>query len=261
MADPRVVDYHRAGRVGTVTMGSPDGLNAVNTLWIDQWCEAMDAIEGDDEVAAVVVRSTGRVFSAGGDLKAPMWDLPVEQRLHDMRRAYELSKRIQRSHAVFVAAVNGPCVGAATSLALACDFRVADEDARFSLDFVKLGLLPDMGGTWLLGRVLPLPRALEMALLGDPVDAATALAWGLVLSVEPRGSVHAAAHRLAETLASRPPLALRAVKRGVRSLAQAPMDEGYAEEMAELIRLMGTEDCAEAVRAWVERRPPRFRGR
>ena len=250
------------GPVATVTLNRPEALNAQNEQWTDDLHAALDRIEADADLRCAVLTGAGRAFSAGGDLDHPTFSIDgMEARRPNVERGYRLVRRMRALPIPFIAAVNGPAVGAGVSMALACDLRIAARSAYFQLAFVDVGVLPDQGGTHLLPQVVGVGPAMWMALTGDRVDADEALRIGLVSEVVGDDELLVRAHELAGRLARKPPLALREIKHAVYDLPRRSFDDAMTIEAEKLNHLIGTDDCREAVAAFREQRPPKFRGR
>jgi enoyl-CoA hydratase/carnithine racemase len=162
-----------------------------------------------------------------------------------------------------VAAVNGYALGGGCEIALACDLRICSENARFGQPEITLGIMPGWGGTQRLPRLLGRGRALEMLLTGEQIDSARALEWGLVTRVVPAGDLRTTALSLANLIAMRPPLAVAAIKRAVRTGLEGSLEDGLLREQEEFARLLATEDAREGLAAFREKRtrPPTWRGR
>ena len=209
-----------AGHIQIWTINRPDVGNAITGLdIIEALEEAVYAANADTEVRAVILTGEGRIFSAGGNVK-DMADrqgmFGVDERAQ--RRAYvagiqRIPRAMQRLEVPIIAAVNGAAIGAGLDLAMMCDLRVASDRAKFAESFVSIGLIPGDGGTWFLPRAIGWERAAEMTFTGEPIDAATALEWGLVSRVVPHDTLMAEAERLAERIAKNPGEALRMAKR------------------------------------------------
>ncbi|HYM83795.1 MAG TPA: enoyl-CoA hydratase-related protein [Candidatus Dormibacteraeota bacterium] len=259
-ASQRLVRVATEGVVRLVTLDRPAALNALTIPMKLQLLRALRDAEHDREVRAVVVTGSGRAFCAGQDLHerlepdAPPLEIEIRERYAPLvRQLVSMPKPV-------VAAVNGVAAGAGASLAFACDLRVAAEDARLVLAFGRIGLVPDSGATWLLPRLVGLGRATELAYLPDPVTAAEALRLGLVNRVVPADSVVSEAVALAARIAEGAPIALGLTKRALGRALESTLDEALAYEAA-LQGIAGrTADHAEGIAAFVEKRPPRFRG-
>ncbi|GAA4385804.1 crotonase/enoyl-CoA hydratase family protein [Tsukamurella soli] len=208
------------GPVQVWTLNLPDQGNAITGAdVIDGLERAVDAVNADVEIRAVILTGAGRIFSAGGNVREMadregMFGLdPIEQRYAYMSGIQRIPRAMARLEVPAIAAVNGAAVGAGCDLAMMCDMRVASERAFFAESFVQLGLIPGDGGSWFLPRVVGSERAAEMTFTGDRVDAATALEWGMVGRVVPHDELLPAAHALAQRIVRNPGHALRMAKR------------------------------------------------
>lgn len=253
MSDEVLVDVDDG--VGVVTLNRPDRLNAISEGWVEGVIAAFEALHQAPDVRAVVVRGAGRAFCAGGDLAGhPVFDMDDEaERLWHVRRAYAVLDAARTLPAPVVAAVHGPCIGAGVSLALACDLRLAAASARFSVAFVRLGLLPDMGATVHLPGVVGTAKAMELCLLGDTVDAEEARRIGLVNRVVPDDALLDEAMALARRLADSSPAAVREIKRSVYRFATLPREEALLEEAEVMNRLLATPESRAAIEAFRSR--------
>jgi 2-(1,2-epoxy-1,2-dihydrophenyl)acetyl-CoA isomerase len=259
------IAVERDGAVARITLNRPDKLNALTQVMSDELCDAFERIHRDDGVRAVHLTGAGRGFCAGQDLTEfeesyRAGERPdIEQHLE--KTYHRLIPIIVGTPQPVIAAVNGVAAGAGVSLAVACDIRLASEEARFTQAFVKIGLVPDSGGTWLLPRVVGYARALELSLTGDMVDARTALDIGLVTRVLPADSFLEETSTYAARLAAMPTKALSATKRLIREGLTADLDAALAAEGNAQAEMGQTEDHLEGVMAFAEKREPRFEGR
>lgn len=248
------------GPVATLTLDRPAALNALTVPIKVALREALESIAADREVRAVVLTGAGRAFCAGQDLAerdepdaAPL-EIEVRERYNPIIRA------LRSMGQPVIAAVNGVAAGAGASLAFACDMRIASEEARFVLAFGRIGLVPDSGATWFLPRLVGPAKAAELALVGDPVDAAQALRLGLVSKVVPGPELMSEARALAERLAAGAPLALALTKGALQRSMTIDLDQALEGE-AKLQGIAGASaDHAEGLAAFREKRPPRFSG-
>jgi enoyl-CoA hydratase/carnithine racemase len=229
MPDPALLFEKRDG-VAWVTLNRPDVLNAINMKMRDALWDVAGAIRDDPDVRVAVFKGAGdRAFSAGADITefgtAPSY---VESRR--ARRQRDLWGLILSLDKPLIAAIHGHALGAGVELAMCCDLRIAGDDARLGLPEVGLGYIPSAGGTQTLPRHVPPGVAMQMVLTGDPIDAATALRYGLVQRVVPRERLYEEAESLTRTLMSRAPLALRLAKRAVLEGLDLPLAEGLALE-------------------------------
>jgi 2-(1,2-epoxy-1,2-dihydrophenyl)acetyl-CoA isomerase len=248
-----------ADTVATVTLNRPDSLNSLNTAMRGELLAAFKAAGRDEAVRAVVITGEGRGFCSGADLRGGSGE-------RDFRRVLTneynpLITAIRELPKPVIAAVNGVAAGAGVSLALACDLVYAAEDARFIWAFVRIGLVPDSGSTRTLVRALGRHRAARLIFGGEPLAAAEAHAAGLVNEVVPAAQLATTAHAAAAKLAAAPTRAIALAKRAINHAEDALLAESLAMEAA-LQELAGrTDDHAEGVAAFGEKREPRFIGR
>jgi 2-(1,2-epoxy-1,2-dihydrophenyl)acetyl-CoA isomerase len=258
------VDLRIDNGVAEITLNRPERLNAWTAQFGDELREALLTDAADPSVRAVLITGAGRGFSSGADLKE-MLEQGAAGEIPDVgemlrTRYHPIIKGIRELPKPVLAAVNGPAVGIGCSLALACDLIWAGESAVFGLAFVNIGLVPDGGSTFLVPVAAGKARALEMALLGEPLPAERALEWGLINRVVPDGELMAEARGLAERLAQGPTRSYANSKRALNNSFLKIMDEQLdleADIQGEMVR---TSDFIEGVSAFVEKRDPRFTG-
>ena len=253
------VQVERADGIVTVTLSNPGRKNAVPpTAWPEVEA-AFREIGARSDDRCVIVTGEGDDFCSGADLSGS--ESPDE---HVLRMMRSVSAAIEALHAVpqpVVARVTGVCVGVGFNIALGCDLLVAADDARFSEIFARRGLSIDGGGSWVLPRIVGLQKAKELALLADILTADEALAAGLVTRVVPRADLDATVAEIAGRLAAGPPLALSSTKRLLNQSAQVTLSQALeAEAQAQAVNF-GTRDTLEAMRAFAQKRTPRFEGR
>lgn len=265
MSDP--VLYEQDGHIVTLTLNRHETRNAISS---DEMIDALESacrrINADQSVRVAIITGAGSAFSSGGNVKdmrdkAGMFGGTAT----DLREGYRqgiqrIPIAVHRLEVPIIAAVNGPAIGAGCDLTMMCDMRVASEKALFAESFVKVGLIPGDGGAWFLPRVIGLSRANEMAYTGEPVDAQTALAWGMVSTVVAPDELMTAANELAKRIAVNPPTALRMTKRLIKEGEHSQL-EALLEMSASLQALAHqTKDHEEAVDAIINKRPPHFTG-
>ena len=253
-----LVDVEQNGVV-TVTMNRPEKKNAANgTMW-DELRQTWDEIALDPSVRCVVMTGAGDGFCSGADLGGG-----GDREMHQLQAMNMIHRTVQALYSIMVpvvAKVNGVAAGAGMNMALACDLIVASDRARFSEIFAKRGLTVDFGGTWILPRLIGLHRAKELAFFADVLSADEAAEFGFVNKVVPHGELDATVADWADRLAAGPPLALAMTKRLLTLNASADFAAALeAEGMAQTVNF-ATNDTKEAVKAFIDKREPRFEGR
>jgi len=245
--------------VALVTLDRPEALNALSFDLLDQLADATAALDADAACRAIVITGAGtRAFAAGADIHelAPQ----TYASLSDGRR-FEVWDRLAAVGLPMIAAVRGVALGGGCELAMLCDLIVAAEDATFGQPEIRLGVMPGAGGTQRLTRAIGKARAMEMILTGASIDAHTAARYGLVTRVVPAEATVDAALELAARIAALPPLAVRAAKAAVLAADEAGLRAGLAAEREAFFRLFDTQDQAEGMAAFTEKRPPTWSGR
>lgn len=256
--EPTVL-YHEEGGIGVITLNRPEKLNALNPTVLTDLSAAVDQLEASAAARVGVVRGAGRAFLAGADIEHYV-GLTLHEYRGFMVRGRQVHDRLVHCPKLLVAAVHGYAVGGGLEVALCCDLIVAERDAQLGLPEVKLGLLPGGGGTQRLQRLVGARRALDLLVTGRMLGAEEAADWGLVNRLAQPGEGQAAALELAGQVARRAPLAVQLAKRLVREGADAPLETALTLEHAETAALYRTEDAAEGIRAFIDKRRPTFRG-
>ena len=255
--------YEKAAGVANIALNRPNKLNAFDATMHEELYDALGEATGDEEVRCTVLRGEGRGFSAGADLAEIIENADGDPDLGEyLRRTYSrLVKRMVETPKPMIAALHGPVYGAGMGLALACDLRVAAESAKFSVAFIKIGLMPDAGVTYFLPRVVGLGRAMEMSMLGDAVDADDALGMGLVNKVTADDSLVEEAQAFAEHLAALPTAALGRMKGAIHASFEADLETALEREAEGQTFCGYTQDHKEGVNAFFEKREAEFTGR
>lgn len=248
--------------MATITLNRPDKLNAFTGTMREDLLAALRACEADDEVRVVVITGAGRAFCAGGDVEYMSGlqkggDVTSFRKLLDAGR--DVILQIASMAKPVIASINGVAAGAGCNLALACDIRVAAENAKLSESFVKIGLHPDWGGTWLLPRLVGRSRAAEILMTGRMVDANEALRIGMIDRIA--ADLAAETKALAETIAAAPPIAIAGIKRAINASERNDLRAQLELEAEHQLRCFQSSDAAEGMSAFFEKRTAAFTGR
>jgi 2-(1,2-epoxy-1,2-dihydrophenyl)acetyl-CoA isomerase len=252
--------YEQQNGIATITLNRPQALNAFVPQMNKEVLEALRHGERDAEVRCFVLTGAGRAFCAGQDLKGRTPEQKGSLGASLREKYNPIIRQIRQTEKIVIAAVNGVAAGAGCNLALACDLRVASEEARFIQSFSRVGLAPDSGGSFILPRLVGVSKAMELLLLGEPVDAAEAQRIGLVAKVFSAAEFAAGTREIAERIAHGP-RGLGLIKRAVNHANLSEM-ESHLEYEAHLQEIAGrSSDYDEGVRAFLEKRAARFTGK
>jgi enoyl-CoA hydratase/carnithine racemase len=246
--------------VATATISAPP-MNALSSVMRAELAERLQAFERDDSVRAIVLRGDGpKAFCAGFDVSEITTSLgSAERTLAQFETDAMLFDRLAQCAKPTLAVVEGVALGGGLELAVCCDFIIVGERARFGLPEIKLGAIPAAGGTVRVTRQIGPVRARQLMLLGDPIDAATALDWGLITRVVPQENLAQESTAFAQRLASAPARAMQYAKRAIAAAQDADEQTALALAREDAARLSTSADLAEGVRSFLERRSPRFR--
>jgi enoyl-CoA hydratase/carnithine racemase len=265
MNSPLLIE-HRDG-VCIVTLNRPEARNPISDAdMVTALEDTVADVNRNHSVRALVLTGSGSAFSSGGNVKHMLdregmfGGTPMELRDGYRQGIQRIPKALYHCEVPTIAAVNGPAIGAGCDLALMCDMRIASTKARFAESFVKVGIIPGDGGAWLLPRAIGMSRACEMAFTGDAIDAATALAWGMVSQVVEPEALMDSALALAARVTVNPPEVLRMTKKLLREGQHASLESLLELSAAMQALAHHTRDHHEAVSAMLERRTPTFTG-
>jgi enoyl-CoA hydratase len=255
-----VVLYEVRGRVAVVTVNRPEKRNALNQEVRAGLLAAFERARTDAGVRVVLLTGAGdKAFIAGADISEFEGRTPVDQwRSMSTGPVFDAPERCPKP---VIAALNGFCLGGGMEIALACDIRIASSAAKFGQPEVNLGIIPGGGGTQRLPRVAGVGAALRLILTGDMIDAAEALRLGIVSEVTEPADLMTRAMAIAETIASKSPVAVAAAKEATRAALSLPLEDGLRAERALFALCFSSEDKIEGVRAFLEKRPADFKGR
>jgi enoyl-CoA hydratase len=249
----------RAGRVGVITLHRPRQLNALNDALMDALGSALLALDADEGIGAIVVRGSDKAFAAGADIAAMAdWTYMDVYRGDFITRNWETIRRVRKP---VIAAVAGFAMGGGCELALSCDIIVAARSARFALPEIKLAMMPGAGGTQRLPRAIGKAKAMDMCLSARVLDADEADRYGLVSRVVADEDLMQASMALATTIADHSLPALMAVKESVNRAHESSLSEGLVFERRELHARFASDDAHEGLKAFLEKRRPRFSNR
>jgi len=262
------VKTERHGRVALLTLDHPEALNAIGSRAdCDDFVAALEAVNADRGISAMVLTGAGRAFSSGGNLKGmrdrngvgPL-DQPDSTRENYRRGVQRVTRAFMDLDVPAIAVINGHAIGLGLDLACLCDIRIVADSARMAASFIKVGIVPGDGGAWSLARVVGYSKAAELFFTGDSFDAEAALAMGLVSRVVPLDALLPQAMELAGRIAANPARALRMTKRLLREAQHSRMGDVLELSAAYQAIAHETADHREAVDAILEKRPPTFTG-
>jgi 2-(1,2-epoxy-1,2-dihydrophenyl)acetyl-CoA isomerase len=252
--------FEKQNGVATITLNRPQSLNAFIPQMNQEVLQALKDAERDHQARCVMITGAGRAFCAGQDLKGRTPEQKGSLGASLREKYNPLIRQIRQMEKIVIAAVNGVAAGAGCNFALACDLRVASEEAKFIQSFVRVGLAPDSGGSFILPRLVGLSKAMELLLLGDTVDAKEAQRIGLVARVFPAAEFATSARSVAEQVA-RAPRGIGLIKRAVNRANLASLEQDLEYE-AQLQEIAGrSADYDEGVKAFLEKRVPVFTGK
>jgi 2-(1,2-epoxy-1,2-dihydrophenyl)acetyl-CoA isomerase len=261
--EPELIETTSDG-VATLTLNRPDRLNALSSPIMEGLLEALPRLARDTAVGVIVLTGAGRAFCAGGDVKSMATrsvERSMESAVTDLRGRMEVSRLLHEVAKPTIAMVNGSAAGAGMSLALACDLRIAGQSARFVTAFANIGFSGDFGGSYFLSQLVGTGKARELYYTAEPIDAAQALALGVVNRVVPDSDLVETTLLLARKLARGPRIALALMKQNFNAAENASLAQLLDLEARHQIETGRTADHKEAVRAFVEKRAPAFTGR
>jgi enoyl-CoA hydratase/carnithine racemase len=260
MAD---LDYTVAEGIGTILLNRPHRKNAFTLEMIDEWAGILASARTDPDVRVIVLTGAGDAFCSGVDLSSMTGERPgpLERKEHLTDHIHRIPYALEDLDKPVIAAINGVAVGAGLDMALMCDMRIIARSARLSEGYIRVGLVPGDGGCYYLPRLVGQAKALELLLTGDFIDADEAARVGIANHVVDDDDLPAATARLARKLADAPPVAVRTIKRAVYQSARADLRTALDLISSHMAVVTSTQDSAEALAAFREKRPGHYVGR
>ena len=259
MAD---LEFTKESGVATILLNRPDRRNAFTLAMVDDWVAALGEIRDDDAIRVAITRGAGGAYCSGLDLDglAPQSQTPLENKQMLNLRVQNIARTVEQIDKPLIACVSGPAVGAGMDTALMCDLRIGDPTARFCESYLRVGLVPGAGGLYYLPRVVGLPKAFEMFLTAEFVDAEEAYRIGLLNRLVDAENLLEATHDLATKLAAAPPQSARIIKRALYQSAKADLATALDLASSHMGVVASTEDSAEAMAAFQQRREAKYKG-
>lgn len=258
MSDYQHILVEVAPPIATIRFNRPKVLNALSPELIGEMIDAMQGLDREASVGAIVLTGDERAFAAGADIGAMAESSVVEQIGRDQFATWDKLRKIRKP---IIAAVSGWALGGGNETAMMCDMIVASETARFGQPEINIGIMPGAGGTQRLAQALGKARAMELVLTGRPITADEALAAGLINRVAPVESYLEEAQALAREIAAKPPIAVQLAKQAVNAVFDDYLDRGLMTERRNFYMLFATEDQREGMQAFLEKRKPEWQGR
>ncbi len=241
-----------------IQLNRPEVMNAINIALMKELVEALDEMEKENDIRCVILTGSEKAFAAGADIKEMADASTVEMLQRDMFSRWD---RIRKFKKPIIAAVGGYALGGGCELALTCDIIIASESAKFGQPEISIGVIPGAGGTQRLTRAVGKYKAMEMVLTGTMITAEEAKQWGLVVKVVPNEILLEEAKNLAKTIASKPSVAVQLGKEAILKAFDTTIESGLEFERKNFYMLFSTEDQKEGMRAFVEKRKPKWKGK
>lgn len=254
----RFIRTHTDDAIGCIELHRPEALNALNLAMMDEIVSALQQFDAEEAIRCIVIHGSERAFAAGADIKEMADATSIDMLARDQFSKWEAIRKIKKP---IVAAVSGFALGGGCELSMLCDIIVASETAQFGQPEINIGVMPGAGGTQRLTRAVGKTRAMEMVLTGKMISAQEARAIGLVSTVVPVEIYLEHAMLLARTIASKPPLAVRLAKESILAAFDTTIESGLAFERKNFYLLFASEDMREGMAAFVEKRPPVWKGK
>ncbi|HXG93465.1 MAG TPA: enoyl-CoA hydratase/isomerase family protein [Blastocatellia bacterium] len=256
----KAITFDLADRIATITLNRPDCLNAINTEMREDFTRLITELQTSEDIGVVIITGAGRAFSAGGDIEYFERDWNTAKFRAESRRLMQFFDELEQIEKPVLAAINGPCTGAGLQMTLSCDIRIASDRAKFGFRENNIGLIPGAGGCSRLVKLIGFGKAKELIFTGEMISAEEAERIGLVNRVVPHDELMSHARGLAEHLLTRAPEALGLAKRILWHAVNSDFQTGRTLEALAQSVLLKTADHKEGIRAFREKRKPRFKG-
>ncbi len=257
----RDILYTKEDGIATITFNRPKALNSLTATMGKEWMTAIEDAANDDQVKVVVLTGAGRAFCAGRDMRYGEDEFESFSPFGSKHRQQNIAHILAALEKPLIGAINGPAVGGGMDYASMCDIRIASERAKFSMAYVRMGLIPAAGGCYFLPRIVGIANACELIWTGRMIDAHEALRIGFVSQVVAHDELEAATKELATRLATGPAIAIRLAKRLIYRCLELDLEKALEEHQKAMLIALNTEDAKEGPRAWIEKREPIFKGR
>ncbi len=253
--------YEKKGKVATITLNKPKVRNALSLALLAEMHDALQDAESDKDICVIVITGAGdRAFASGADISDIEGLSPTGARDYSLS-IQERTRYMESIRKPIIAKINGFCLGGGQEIAMACDFRIASDKARFGQPEVNLGVIPGAGGTQRLTRLVGKTKAMEIAMLGEQIDASEAYRLGLVNKVVPADELDKAVDEFTQKLLSKSSVILGTIKLAINKGIEMDLDRALYYEAECFSSALATEDSKEGLKAFLEKRPPEFKGR
>lgn len=263
MTTNNAVLLEKKDNIATLTLNQPDNRNALSLALLDAFEAAVNELKKDKDARVLVLTGSGKAFSSGGDVKemSQQAQMTMNERREQIMGIYRKGLCFLDLQIPVIAAINGHAAGAGCTLALACDMRVMNEEAKLGLGFVKIGLHPGMGSCYFLPRIVGMAKAYELLFTGDMLHAKEAEVLGIVNKAVPSEKLQEETLAFAKKIADGPPIAIRMAKKAIQQSLDATLESILDYEAFAQAIISQTEDVMEGIMSFIEKRPPKFKGK
>lgn len=257
----KTIEFKVSQQIAYITLNRPQQFNAINLEMITELNDVISELERNEEVRAVIITGNDKAFAAGADIRELTSFQTSVDAMGFVSAGHQMLSRLEQLDKPTIAVVCGVALGGGFEITLACDFRIASENARFGIPEINLGLIPGWGGASRLSKLLPIPKFEELLLTGDHLSARDAMQFGLVNKIVPLESSMEVGEELARKLSAKSPIAIRIAKRLAKTQRNADVHTAFELEKQAFALLFGTEDRIQGINAFLEKRAPVWEGR